>query len=299
MKIIDMHTHAQDILFCEGEGEARPALGVLFRLFEMQRFNWYGPAPSEGKGLMHAMLRRKVARETQGRNAMASFDGLAEEMERAGITHSVVLPIEPYGDSSEVLSTAKQDKRWIAFASVDPRDPRRTEKLRQYVAEGCRGLKLHPIIQDFHPSGQDCMETVEEFRQYALPVFFHSGQTAYYVPESESESYGAPANYAKTFEAFPDVRFVMGHMAMFEAEQAIEVAKTHANVYFDTSFQPRKMVKKAIEEVGEERVMFGSDWPFGRQRVELAIVMDLTEGNPSLRDRLLWKNAEKLVGEVG
>ncbi len=299
MKIIDMHTHAQDILFAKGESKARPTLGIAIRLFEWQRFNWYGPEPIGSEGAFANMLRRTIVRDTQGRNAMAGFDALAGAMEQAGITHSVVLPIEPHGKSSEALSAAKDDKRWIPFASVDPRDPARAEKLGKFVELGCRGLKLHPVIQNFHPSGRDCMETIEEFRQYELPVFFHSGQTYYYLPKSESESYGAPENYVKTFEAFPDVRFVMGHMAMLEAERAIEIARRHANVYFDTSFQPRKMVAKAIEEVGEERVMFGSDWPFGQQRFELEIVMRVTEGNPSLRDKLLWKNAEALVGAVG
>ena len=45
--------------------------------------------------------------------------------------------------------------------------------------------------------------------------------------------------------------------------------------------------------------MFGTDWPFGRQRVELSIIMKLTEGNPALREKLFFKNAEALVGEVG
>jgi predicted TIM-barrel fold metal-dependent hydrolase len=296
MKIIDMHTHAQDILFRECESGVRPSLGILMRLFELQRFNWYGPAPTEKAG--GGFLRKRTAQEVQGRNAMASFDALAKGMELTGITHSAVLPIEPYGKSSEVLAAAERNSRWIPFASVDPSDPKRAEKLATFAEKGCRGLKLHPIIQDFHPSSKECMETVEEFRQYELPIFFHSGQTAYYVPESESESYGAPGNYVKTIGAFPEVKFVMGHMAMFEAEQAIEIAKKHKNVYFDTSFQPKKMVRKAINEVGEERVMFGSDWPFGRQRFELAIVVEVTEGNPTLREKLLWKNAEALVGEV-
>ena len=296
MKIIDMHTHAQDILFAGDENRARPTLGLFIRLFEWQRFNWYGPEPTGGKGVLENLLRTRIVRDTQGRNAMAGFDALACAMERVGITHSVVLPIEPYGKTSEVIEAAKDNERWIPFASVDPRDPERAKKLGEFVEMGCRGLKLHPIIQNFHPSGKESMETIEEFRQYGLPIFFHSGQTSYYLPRSESESYGAPGNYVKTFEAFPDVKFVMGHMAMLESEQAIEIAKKHTNVYFDTSFQPRGKVAKAIEEVGEERVMFGSDWPFGQQRFELEIVLQVTEGDPSLREKLLWKNAEALVG---
>jgi predicted TIM-barrel fold metal-dependent hydrolase len=299
MKIIDMHTHAQDILFLPGEGtHLRPSLGILIRLFELQKFRWITPEPLVGEGMLYRLLRRWTARDTQARNAMAGFESLKREMEQNSITHSVVLPIEPYSSTTELISYANRDKSLIPFASVDPNDPNRVEKLRKYAESGCRGLKLHPIIQDFHPSGPECMETVEEFSQYDLPVFFHSGQTAYYLPESESESYGLPENYVKTIEAFPKVRFVMGHMGMFQSSKVIEITQEHENVYFDTSFQPIGMVKRAIEKVGEESLMFGSDWPFGRQKFELAVIMKLTDGNQSLREKLFWKNAESLIGRV-
>ncbi len=228
---------------------------------------------------------------------MAGIDGLKKGMSQSGITHSVVLPIEPYGNTAELLSLVKEGKSLIPFASVAPHDPRRAEKLRRYVELGCRGLKLHPIIQNFHPSGSACMETVEEFSQYGLPVFFHSGIMAYYIAQSESKCYGDPENYVKTIAAFPNVKFVMGHMAMFQSARAIDIAEKYENVYFDTSFQPMKMVQRAIHKVGEDRIMFGTDWPFARQRFEFEIIMKLTEGNPSLRDKLFWKNAEALIGK--
>ncbi|UCD58790.1 MAG: amidohydrolase family protein [Candidatus Hydrogenedentota bacterium] len=292
MKIIDMHTHAQDILFPLDSPHVRPSRGVLIRLFEWGRYNSHSSRPFRHK------LRKRIARETQARNAMASFDALIKGMERSGVTHSVVLPVEPYASSAEVLSRAEGDNRLIPFASVDPYDPRRTEKLRNCVKSGCRGLKLHPLIQDFHPAGQECFETVEEFGQYGLPVFFHCGEIPYYLPESESESYGAPGNYVKIFAAFPGVKFVMGHMGMFEAREAIEIAQVFENVYLDTSFQPIRVVRRAVERVGGDRIVFGTDWPFGGQRYGLAIIMRLTKGNPWLRERLLWKNAEELIGQA-
>jgi predicted TIM-barrel fold metal-dependent hydrolase len=230
---------------------------------------------------------------------MASVEGLKEGMARNGITHSVALPIEPYGPARELLSLVKEEEGLIPFASVDPSDPGMAGKLRDCVEAGCRGIKLHPIIQDFHPSGTSCMETVEEFSQYELPVFFHSGVTAYYLAESESEKYGDPVNYVKTLESFPKVKFVLGHMAMFQAAQAIDIAEKYNNVYFDTSFQPLRMISRALDRIGEGRVMFGTDWPFGRQHIAFGLIMKLTEGNRELRDRLFWKNAESLIGEVG
>ena len=296
MKIIDIHTHAQGILFPEDAASVKPSRGILIRMFEWQRFRYFGPRQGKSEDKAYHRLRKRIAKETQARNAMANAGDLKLGMEMTGITHSIVLPVEPYGCTSEVISLAKGDDHLIPFASVDPRDPKMKEKLKTYVESGCRGLKLHPIIQDFHPASAECMETVEEFSQYGLPVFFHSGRTAYYVPESESEEYANPLNFVKLFSSFPKVRFVLGHMGMFESRDAIEVAQVLRNVYLDTSFQSIRMVKKAVERAGADRIVFGTDWPFGGQRFELAIVMDLTKGKPWLRERLLWKNAEELLG---
>jgi hypothetical protein len=172
------------------------------------------------------------------------------------------------------------------------------KKLSAFVEAGCRGLKLHPIIQNFHPESKECFETVEEFSRYNLPILFHSGRTAYYLPESKSESYAHLENYTKLVGAFPKTKFILGHMGMFEARKAIDIAQVFQNVYVDTSFQPVKMVRHAVEKIGGERVLFGSDWPFGGQRYSLAIAMRASAGDEWLRERLLWRNAEELIGPV-
>jgi hypothetical protein len=292
-----MHTHAQDILF-SGGSDIQPSRGLLIRLFELQKFNWPMPhGKSEDK--VYHFLRRRIARETQWRNAMASGDALSREMRENNIAFSVCHPIEPYGCTGELLSLSKKNGSLLPFASVDPRDPERVQKLKAYMSAGCRGLKLHPIIQDFHPESRECLEIVEEFSRYNLPVLFHSGRTAYYLPESKSESYAHLENYTKVFASFPKTKFVFGHMGMFEAAKAVEIAQVFKNVYLETSFQPLRMVRRAVEKVGGDRVLFGTDWPFGGQRYSLAVVMRLTDGNPSLRERMLWKNAEELIGPVG
>jgi hypothetical protein len=296
LKIIDMHAHAQDILF-SGDSNIKPSRGLLIRLFEWQKFNWPAPQGKSEDKIYH-LLRKRIARETQWRNAMASADGLSGEMKKTGVSYCVCLPIEPFGDTQALLSSVQGNSRLIPFASVEPRDPKRVAKLATYVKSGCRGLKLHPIIQDFHPGCRECLEVIEEFSQYNLPVLFHSGRTAYYLPESESESYAHLENYTKVFACFPKVRFILGHMGMFEAGKAIEIAQILKNVYLETSFQPAATVRRAVDKVGGDRILFGTDWPFGGQRFSLAVTMKVTEGNQWLRDRLLWKNAEELLGPL-
>jgi len=291
-----MHTHAQDILF-SGGSDIEPSYGVLIRLFEWQKFNW--PAPhGKSEDPVYRLLRKRIARETQWRNAMANADDLQKEMKENNVSFSVCHPIEPYGSTQELLSHTGKSSCLIPFASVDPRDPKRVERLRTYVEAGCRGLKLHPIIQDFHPESKECFEVIEEFSQYNLPILFHSGRTTYYVPESQAEAFGRLPNYTKIIASFPKVKFILGHMGMFEARTAIEIAQVFENVYLETSFQPVRTVRRAVEKVGGDRVVFGTDWPFGRQRYSLAVALRLTEGDQWLRDRLLWKNAEELIGPI-
>lgn len=291
-----MHTHVQDILF-SGGSDIQPSRGVLIRMFEWQRFHWPTPHGKTEDKFYH-LIRKRLARETQWRNAMAGFDNLKKEMEQTRVSYSVCLPIEPYGSTQELLSLAKTGSGLIPFASVDPRDPKRVEKLKSYVQSGCRGLKLHPIIQDFHPESRECLEIVEEFSQYHLPILFHSGRTAYYVPESESESFAHLENYTKVLASFPKTKFILGHMGMFEAQKAIEMAQVLENVYLETSLQPIRMVRRAVEKVGADRILFGSDWPFGGQKYSLAVVMRLTSGDDPLRERLLWQNALELIGPL-
>jgi predicted TIM-barrel fold metal-dependent hydrolase len=55
-------------------------------------------------------------------------------------------------------------------------------------------------------------------------------------------------------------------------------------------------VRRILERAPEERVLFGSDWPFYHQAVPLAKVLLATEGAPRTRRRVLRDNAARLLG---
>jgi len=299
MKIIDMHTHAQDILHFPGDiSPVRPGPGLLIPLTGRTGFKRYGPREGRLDSFLYHLLRKRLARETLSRNAMASADGLRKGMGEFDIAHSVVLPIEPYGSTAELLSLTREDESLIPFASVDPHDPKRIEKLADYMRSGCRGLKLHPIIQKFEPGSHECFELMEEYSRYRLPVIFHCGRHSYYLRPNGAETYAAPKNFGSLFTAFPRMKFILAHTGMFECLTTIDIAERFDNVYLETSFQPIDILWRAVETVGPGRIVYGSDWPFGAQAYTLPIVLKLTDGKPELREKLLWKNAERLLGGV-
>ena len=80
------------------------------------------------------------------RNNLATEKNLRRFCGEAGITHAVLQPIEPMRKTEDNLALCAAGKTgggnlqlWT-FASVDPRDPERLNKLKSYMERGCLGL---------------------------------------------------------------------------------------------------------------------------------------------------------------
>ena len=96
---------------------------------------------------------------------------------------------------------------------------------------------------------------------------------------------------------FPEVVFIMAHIGTQGwAEDAIAMAKRVSNLCVDTSSAIDYNVKKAVETIGSDRVLFGTDSPFSSAGLELAkltqyLGLDLSE----LRS-ILGANARRIIG---
>ena len=76
----------------------------------------------------------------------------------------------------------------------------------------------------------------------------------------------------------------------------IEMLSGCSNVWVDTSFQSVATVRKLIATFGPERVLFGSDWPFGNRQPAVAIVKAACRGDRRIERRIFFENAAKLLG---
>ena len=97
--------------------------------------------------------------------------------------------------------------------------------------------------------------------------------------------------------AFPRVPVVLGHMGhgnVVYINASIDIAARNANVYLETSGMPmHTKIKEAVERVGPERVLYGSDAPFHHPAVEILRVQVSGLG-PDLLDRVLRTNGRAL-----
>lgn len=113
---------------------------------------------------------------------------------------------------------------------------------------------------------------------------------------------GHPSNL-KDMEAFaknnPNTTIVYAHLdgyGLFDGE--IELMKKYDNVYFDISAHADDrpgMIRQAVDLVGVERILFGSDYPgYQEQRfIDCVLNNRLTEAE---QEAIFWGNAARLLG---
>ena len=302
MKIIDIHTHVGDLIYGQPLDEAydRPVWspGAIFE--------WTGFRTSKPPLGFRTVTRYLEIIHNHHRNNLATEPNLQRYAGEAGITHAVLHPIEPVRLTEDNLALCRAANaaagrprvKLFTFASVSPRDPDRMAKLPRYMEQGCLGLKIHPIVQNLPLTDPAWFELVEAFRPYRKPILVHSGVSTYYVPYFKRAQYGDARSYEKLIAAFPEQVLILAHSNMAEPEVVWALAKKYANVYCDASFQAAAKIRRAFREMGEDRVLYGSDFPFSLPRAAVRVGMQATEGRPALREKFFGKNAEALIGPL-
>jgi hypothetical protein len=302
MKIIDIHTHIGDLLFGEPLDEAYDhAFWTLGSISEWTGFKLSKPAPG-----FRTFARYMEIIHAHQRNNMATVSNLRKFAKEAGVTHSVVLPIEPMRKTDDNLEDCKKtnadpashNHKIFTFASVNPRDPQKLEKLHRYMNSGCLGLKIHPIIQNLALTDPAWFEITEAFAQYKKPILIHSGVSYYYIPYFKRSEYGDAATFEKLVAAFPTQVFIMGHCNLAAPETVWKLARKYPNVCADMSFQSAKNILRSFSEIGEDRVLYASDCPFSLPKYAVRVGLEATKSSITLREKFFYKNAESLIGPL-
>jgi len=296
-RIIDMHTHAQDV---QNEPRYRPSLNRIRRFIGHRGPIWlwerlgYNPAVAGKAAGPFAAL---TAFETMLRLTTASPDRLVSSMALAGVSRAVVLPIEPFSNSHDVLVMPKAYPGLIPFASVDPRTDYAALRLDDLLKSGARGVKFHPILQEMPPENIAWHPLVEVALAHRVPILSHCGSYQYHMKRRPEHDYGNPTRFEPLLKTFPKQTFILAHMGLHERDEAIAVAKSHPNAILEISFQHRSNISKAINELGASRLVFGSDWPNSDIATPLAEAKAAASSIDDL-EKILWSNAERILGII-
>ncbi len=204
---------------------------------------------------------------------------LLKKMVNSGVNKCVIFPfneIRPgraFAAANDYIAKVVKahPEHFIGFARTDPMHPAAADEVRRAIKKlGLKGLKLHPRSQEFHPSDDEIIPVLEMCVNLKIPVLFHSGYAYRTLPPALGE----------IAERFPELPVIMGHMGCSDVgtpagiDDAIHIAGKAENVYLETSrMMIPSYIVKAVRLAGEDKVIFGSDTPYGKQEDEIEVIL--------------------------
>jgi predicted TIM-barrel fold metal-dependent hydrolase len=232
----------------------------------------------------------------QGMRTTHTAPNLVRDMGALGIVSSVVLPFDlPVGarNADHLLEVARRYPELVPFGSVHPYDRDIEQRLDRQQAAGAQGMKLHPNAQFVSPDNPRTVHLCGRCGARGLPVLFHCGPVG--IEPEAARARCQVARYEQTIAENPDTTFVLGHSGALQYDQAIPFAATYPNTYFELSCLGLGPLRRVLDEVPPDRILYGTDWPFYHQSLTLARALIATDGDHALRRAILHDNAARLL----
>ncbi len=233
----------------------------------------------------------------QGMRTTHTAPNLVRDLHDMGIGHAVVLPLDlPIGprNSDAVLEATRRYPELVPFGSAHPFDRDVDGRLARQRDAGAHGIKLHPNGQFVAPDHPRTVHLCGRCGAHGLPVLFHCGPVGI-EPEAAARRCQV-ARYERAIAENPGTTFVLGHSGALQAEEALAFAGRYPNTHFELACLGLSALRRVLEVVPHDRILYGTDWPFYHQSLTLARVLIATRDDLALRRAVLHDNAARLLG---
>lgn len=280
--VVDFHAHLQDChtqdVLCRDERDslffkhAAPTLEQIAHRIEPMYAKFSRSIACHFRDSFSRYVYRKLSKiylmEVLRLFKVYGVQRLLNSMERNGVDHVVIHSLEPLTATDNIIDLLKPHRdKFSIFASVDRNERDPVGYFSKFLETGAiSGLKLHPIVGGFacgelYHATKDLVAYVGEL---GLPTMIHTG----HIPVEGLSGLGG-CNEVRALEpllaAFPKAKFVLAHIGWESWRQVIGLAEKYKNVSVETSWQPAKIIRRAVDTLGPERVIFGSDFPLFKQ----------------------------------
>ena len=206
-------------------------------------------------------------------NIETSRHNLIGNMNRHGIDIAVLSHADcssypgDAGAFATPLSSVEGFRQCIEFAHEHPcrfylavwvkplLEPEPPQELLDLIAENrdlVVALKLHPFCERISPNDERLEPYYDLARSLDVPVLCHTAL----------DYHSCIGSLIEAAKAHPDLRFVAAHLELGSDHlYSINALKECPNIFADTAWVDMESAVHALRELGEERVLFGTDNP--------------------------------------
>ncbi len=226
-----------------------------------------------------------------------SVEDLLASMTEHDITQAALVPLKPPGYHLEAendrIAAAVQayPNRFAGFARVDPwQGEAALRELHRALDDlGLIGLYLHPFEEQFAANDEIVFPLVEELRDRGLPLLLAGGYPVF----------SHPSQIGDLARQFPNVTIIATHGGQINISglllaDATRMLRANPNVIMETSGIYREdFIEDTVNELGAERVVFGSNAPYMDQGFEAARIR-LAHLDEATKDAIGGQNIRSL-----
>ena len=253
--------------------------------------------------------------------ADGTADDLSAHLREAGADLAVVQPVATsprqvahINDSVIRTNAAASQTGVLSFGAMHPAFEDWERELDRLAEAGVRGIKLHPCYQQTPMDDPRCIEILRRCAVLGLIVLVHAGWDVG-LPGSDD---ALPVRIRRALDAAGPVTLIAAHMGGWrDWEEGIRLLP-ETGAYIDTAFSLGSMTPAfdgaypdaqslmmltpnaamaVIRAFGPERVLFGTDSPWGSLRAEIKKIRALPLSAEE-QAAILGGNAARLL-EVG
>jgi predicted TIM-barrel fold metal-dependent hydrolase len=253
-------------------------------------------------GFAHVVAVNLFAADAVRQEALAALSEDHHEHAAAEIDES--MPDRLRGFNRWICDVARTRPWMTPFVAADPHvlgGESGAAHLREMAeSHGARGIKIHPAVQRFRPDDPGMSAIYRECRDLGLAVLSHSGSSR--GPFEWAE----PAAFAPVLREHPGLTVVLAHLGGGRWHQTAELAAAYPHVVFDLceviewtggpDAPTDEQLAALIREVGPDRVVMGSDWPWYDLAHTVERVRELPRLSDDERDGILGGNATRILG---
>ena len=224
-------------------------------------------------------------------------DTLIHQMRETGISRSLALAVAvdaqhvtPINDYLIATVKSHSDDLWgFATLHADMENP--GAEVERILKAGMKGIKLHPDMQHFSLSDGKT-DRLFAACEGVCPMMFHTGDWRYHNSN--------PSLIPGILKRHPRLQLICAHFGGYsEWDEAVKYL-LDTNVYVDTSSTQfavsRERFAELISLFGEDRMMFGTDFPMWNAQPEIDALMSVGLSDTAL-SKIFSGNIAKLIGD--
>ncbi len=205
-----------------------------------------------------------------------------------------VYAIYPEPDNTIIFDAVdRYPDRFYGWAFVSPESATdQVEELKKWMGHpGFVGGKAHPFWHRYPP--EKLLPAAKVLAAIGKPLLIHAGY----------ESHG---DFLALADKAPDLRLILAHAGFPGYRSTWESIKNRPNIFVDlsqTSYVGDSATRQAVEYLGAERCLFGTDGPYGirarDRKFDFSYIKRRIERlfpSPEVRQLLLGGNFQEIAG---